>query len=235
MRPAQRHLASWDPVWRNDRYGHPALRAARARQKNDFFARAGLVVGAEDVVLDVGCGAGDVSLELLRRGAAARQWLAVDDSLEACEKAARAFRQAGVSADVRRADARRLPFDDAAATVAIASGVLEHIRDERTAVGEIARVLQPAGQLVVVTSHRNSLVDLERRVRQMLRIWPYGYQFNHSVASLQRLLAPWFTVEDVHVGQTAWDFPTAAAVDRLLRTCVSRPWGRYLTARGVRR
>jgi ubiquinone/menaquinone biosynthesis C-methylase UbiE len=235
MRSSGRHLSSWDPVWRADRYARPALRAARARLKSDLFARVGLLVGAEDVVLDVGCGAGDVSLELFRRGAAPRYWLAVDHSLEATEKAAQAFRRAGVTADVRRADARRLPFDDAAATVAIASGVLEHIPDEHTAVAEIARVLQPGGQLVVVTSHRNSLVYLERRVRQMLRIWPYGYQFNHSVASLHRLLVPWFSVDEIHIGQTAWDFPTAAAVDRMLTASVSRPWGRYLVARGERR
>jgi hypothetical protein len=58
MLSGERPPISSDPVWRNDRYGRPALRAARAQQKSEILDRVGLAVGVEDVVLDVGRGAG---------------------------------------------------------------------------------------------------------------------------------------------------------------------------------
>jgi 2-polyprenyl-3-methyl-5-hydroxy-6-metoxy-1,4-benzoquinol methylase len=50
---------------------------------------------------------------------------------------------------VARADVTALPFRDSAFDVVICSEVLEHIRDNKSAVAELVRVLKPGGDLVV--------------------------------------------------------------------------------------
>ena len=50
---------------------------------------------------------------------------------------------------VAQADVTKLPFADGSFDVVICSEVLEHIKDNRTAVAELVRVLKPGGDLVV--------------------------------------------------------------------------------------
>jgi len=52
------------------------------------------------------------------------------------------------------ADATCLPFKNSAFTHAIASEVLEHLRDDRSAIRELARVISPSGRLIVTFPHR---------------------------------------------------------------------------------
>lgn len=52
------------------------------------------------------------------------------------------------------ADGTRLPFKNGAFQHAISSEVLEHVPDDRKAIGELARVLQPQGRLTVTFPHR---------------------------------------------------------------------------------
>ena len=114
-----------------------------------------LRVGAGDLVLDVGCGAGRHSIEAARRGATA---VAVDlaaDELRAVLRGADAAVEmldsplAGGVPRVIGADLTRLPFADATFDVVIASEVLEHVADDTAAVAELARVVRPGGRLGV--------------------------------------------------------------------------------------
>ena len=50
---------------------------------------------------------------------------------------------------VAQADVTKLPFADGSFDVVICSEVLEHIKDNRTAIAELVRVLKPGGDLVV--------------------------------------------------------------------------------------
>jgi len=50
---------------------------------------------------------------------------------------------------VLRGDAEALPIKDSVASTAVAFDLLEHVRDDVTAVREMARVLRPGGQLLV--------------------------------------------------------------------------------------
>ncbi|MCZ2839789.1 class I SAM-dependent methyltransferase [Modestobacter sp. VKM Ac-2985] len=105
-------------------------------------------------VLDLGCGEGRHAFEAYRRGASV---LAVDwgqqevattaEWLGAIAAAGEA--PAGASAGVARGDLRALPVPDASVDRVIASEVLEHIVDDRTALAEIARVLKPGGRVAV--------------------------------------------------------------------------------------
>ena len=113
-----------------------------------------LDVGPGMRVLDLGCGEGRHAFEAYRRGASV---LAVDwgqaevattaEWLGAIAAAGEA--PEGASAAVARGDLRALPVPDASVDRVIASEVLEHIVDDRTALAEIARVLKPGGRVAV--------------------------------------------------------------------------------------
>jgi SAM-dependent methyltransferase len=110
-------------------------------------------------VLDLGCGRGRHALEALRRGA---EVIAADLDEEALAEVAvmaAAMVDAGEvsgggSLSVRRADALQMPFDDGAFDAVIVSEVLEHVPNDRAAIGEIHRVLRQGG-LAAVTVPRN--------------------------------------------------------------------------------
>jgi ubiquinone/menaquinone biosynthesis C-methylase UbiE len=52
------------------------------------------------------------------------------------------------------ADVTRLPFADASFDIVICSEVLEHIHDHRRAMAELARVLEPSGDLIISVPRR---------------------------------------------------------------------------------
>jgi len=103
----------------------------------------GLEVGA--AVLDLGCGRGRHMHALQAR--TDLRIVGVDLSLADLEAA-----RAGLTSDTAAlcvGDTRHLPFGDAAFDVVICAEMLEHIRDYRLAIAEIARVLKPGGRLGV--------------------------------------------------------------------------------------
>ncbi len=116
------------------------------------FDRLGLRPG--DLVLDAGCGTGRHACEALRRGARvtaldlgsgdlrqARDWMAAMRQAGECP--------AGADALAVQADARWLPFPDAAFDRVIVSEVLEHIAEDITVLREVRRVLRPGGTIAV--------------------------------------------------------------------------------------
>lgn len=100
------------------------------------FAEFSGVAGGR--VLDVGCGPGALTGELLARGATVA---AIDPS--ASFVAAARERHPGV--DVREASAESLPFADGAFDAALAQLVVHFMRDPVQGVREMARVTAPGG------------------------------------------------------------------------------------------
>jgi SAM-dependent methyltransferase len=116
------------------------------------FARLELRPGTR--VLDIGCGGGRHAFEALRRGADVVATDLDDNALAEVKQVADAMVRegevtAGGSLRTAVADARCLPFEDAAFDVVIAAEVLEHIPDDAGAIAELSRVLRPGGRLAV--------------------------------------------------------------------------------------
>jgi SAM-dependent methyltransferase len=100
-------------------------------------------VAAGQRVLDVGCGPGALTAELVAR-VGADSVVAIDPSQPFVD-AARA-RYTGV--DVRLGTAEELPFPDDEFDAAIAQLVVQFMRDPAAGVGEMARVTRPGGAVV---------------------------------------------------------------------------------------
>jgi ubiquinone/menaquinone biosynthesis C-methylase UbiE len=109
-------------------------------------------------VLELGCGAGDLSAELVRRGA---ELTALDVSPAMVELARRR-----VDATFLVAPAERTGLADAAFDVAVGKWVLHHV-DVSAVAAELRRVLRPGGRAVFFENQdRNPLLRVARR-----RLW----------------------------------------------------------------
>jgi ubiquinone/menaquinone biosynthesis C-methylase UbiE len=108
-------------------------------------------------VLDVACGEGYGSA-LLARGATSI--VGVDISSEAIEHARRTY-AALANLEFRRAPCTALPLEDASIDVAVSFETIEHIAEQSQFMDELARVLKPAG--VLLLSCPNKLEYSDRR------------------------------------------------------------------------
>lgn len=98
------------------------------------------------LVLDVGCGDGQIARALTARGS---RVVGVDPTWNQISVAAR---RAGGPAYVQ-AGASPLPFADASFDAAVACLVFEHIDDLDGAIAEVARVLRPGGRFAFFLNH----------------------------------------------------------------------------------
>ena len=113
----------------------------------DRWLARGPALGGPVRVLDAGCGDG-INMAVLRDllGARGRATEIVGSDYNGLRLARAAD---GGRYPVLEADLRALPFPDAAFNLVLCSHVLEHIRDDVVAMGELARVVAPAGLVVV--------------------------------------------------------------------------------------
>lgn len=112
---------------------------------NEVFK--GLSVGADDVVLDVGCGNGGVARFCATRGAAI---ILADSDAEKVRAAERNLADTGArSIQTIISDSNPLPLADGVASVVISTEVLEHVADPAQVLSELVRVGRPGARYLL--------------------------------------------------------------------------------------
>ena len=115
-------------------------------------------VGSDAAVLEIGCGAGHLTMELADRGLRVD---AVDASPAMVETtSARAGEHGALDrVTVKVADVHELPFETGHFDLVIAVGVIPWLHSPTDAVAEMARVLRPQGNLVLTADNGARLVS----------------------------------------------------------------------------
>lgn len=132
-----------------------ALLVAEAPVKLDYVRS--VIGAAPQRIVDIGCGAGLITVPLAADG---HEIVGVDRSESSLAVARYHAARREVHAEFRPQDATALDEADAAFDVALLLDVLEHVEDPAAVVREAVRVVRPGGSIVFHTFTRNPLAYL---------------------------------------------------------------------------
>lgn len=178
----------------------------------------------DDVLLDIGCGPGSVTLDLAARVARA---IGVDAAPEVIARARQAANERAVGCAFLVSDVYRLPFADGSVDAVYAHQLLQHLADPLAALREAARVLRPGGVIGVRDSDYGTMVhdphdplldrwlDLYCRLARRNRGEPYA----------GRMLAGWVDAAgfvDLAVSTSSWTYADAPSVETWRRLWTDR-------------
>ncbi len=148
----------------------------QVRIRREYLDQAPGLEGAR--VLDVGCGTGVVARDLARRVGPSGSVTGVDPSAVFVAEARRLAAEAGLeNLTFAVADGRALGEPDGAFDAVVAHTVFCHVPELAAMVGEIARVVQPGGHLVVCDGDYASNLIVhpdEATTRTILEAWLEG-------------------------------------------------------------
>lgn len=215
----------WEADACGERYGDDQERI-RYQLEPEVPKFANFPSGRGRDVLEIGVGMGADLLSWAKAGA---RVTGVDLTERAVEFTGQRLRSAGLSGEVRVADAEALPFPDASFDIVWSWGVLHHTPRSRTALREAARVLRPGGRYAVMVYHRRSWLALAAWVRfGLLRARP-AMSLREAVSHIESPGTQAFTAKEIHqtVGDlladlrvrpvlTHWDRRVAPGISRLL-------------------
>jgi len=105
------------------------------------------------VALDIGCGAGDLSLCLTRQGFSV---IAADLSIEAAKLAHKTVTEHGKTLVAMNADAEHLPLQDNTVDACMCSLLLHHFSDLNYIAAELKRVVRPGGVVVALDANAHN-------------------------------------------------------------------------------
>jgi SAM-dependent methyltransferase len=141
----------WIARWRGDEGQHYRAEANRYDDINRAFGHAlieAATLAAGERVLDVGCGAGAVTVEAARRVRPGGSVLAIDVSPDLLAITRDRVRRAGLTeVELIEADAAAYPFDEGTFDIVLSRNGLMFFTDTDAAFVTLARALRPGGRI----------------------------------------------------------------------------------------
>lgn len=185
--------AFWQREACGERYGADQDRIRYELEPHiDGFARFDSAAGRR--VLEIGVGMGADFLRWARAGATVT---GVDLTDRAVKLTQSRLAEAGLTGEVRVADAEALPFEDDCFDIVYSWGVIHHTPSPERALLEAVRVLVPGGSLRVMLYHRRSWVALGAWARfGLLRGRPWA-SLAEAVAHIESPGTKAFTANEV--------------------------------------
>lgn len=151
----------YERVWRP--LGFRLWTGGRSTAEEDRVTSAMLALQPGDRVLDVACGPGNTTRRLLPHLGPQARVVGVDAAATMLARAVQDTDDPRV--EYVRADAARLPFEDAAFDAVQCLGALYLVDDAEAVIAEMVRVLGPGGRLVVMTSSHRGPAPLHLAAR----------------------------------------------------------------------
>jgi len=122
----------------------------------------------EGLVVDLGCGLGDLGLEIAKRYPKLSV-AGVDISQKAIDEAARRAKAEGIdNVSFELQDVHSLSFADRGIDIVVSHGSIHHWRDVSTVFSQIYRVLKPAGLAYLTDLNREAPEDIVEEVKSGL-------------------------------------------------------------------
>lgn len=137
------------------------------------------------LVLDIGCGTGNYTLELARRGTTT---VGVDSSFKMAAFAKRKSERENLHQRFVVADAEAMPFKSGVFDSVLGITTLCFVHNPENAVVEMARVLEPGGSLVLGELNKMSYWAALRRVKALFKKSSYRWARFFSFKKLNLLL-----------------------------------------------
>jgi SAM-dependent methyltransferase len=167
-------------------------------------------------VLDAGCGVGYGSATLARAGAA--EVVGLDLSAKAVEAAAKG---APANASFVTGDVHALPFEAGRFDVIVCFEVIEHVEHQDEVIAELARVLAPAGVLVMSSPNRDVYPagnphHLHEYVPEELRA-ALGAHFDHVELRRQHAWLASAVLDDEHAADASMQERAEVRVSKSVR------------------
>jgi ubiquinone/menaquinone biosynthesis C-methylase UbiE len=195
-----KRLFLWCYVATYDLLIGPAERAGLRQQRHDLLAQA---TGA---TIEIGAGTG---LNLPHYPRSVTRLVLIEPEPQMARRLRRRAAGSGRDVEIIEATAGQLPLPDASFDTAVVTFALCSVPDEQAALGEIARVLAPGGQLLFLEHVRSA--DPVIAAKQDKMPFPYPLVGCHpNRDTLREIEASPLTVESVRGGE----LPKAPAIER---------------------
>jgi SAM-dependent methyltransferase len=168
---------------------------------------------AGEQILEIGCGSGAYTRELVERGA---EVTATEVAPGPLAQARRNVGPVAREANLRIEDAQRLSLPDAQFDKVLLSEVIEHIPEPGRAIAEAARVLRPGGLLVVSTPSRLSPMNLAYGLKRRVRRYGFNEHLHElTPGSFRRLVDAHLDVEGLEFANFVLPYPSDEVYLRL--------------------
>ena len=128
----------------DDYYRHPLIGIPSRLRVKKIFQELGIIRSKK--LLDVGCEAGYITIQLAQKGA---HVTAIDLIDEPIKQLRRLLKGRPLKINLRVVDATRLPFKTDSFDIVLATEVIEHITKLPLFVTAAAKVLKPGGKLLI--------------------------------------------------------------------------------------